>query len=709
MVISFKGLGSHGRLGNQLFQVASTLGLAERHKARAVFPAWGYQKFFENTLEHAEAFPPVQVQETYFHHYDWQLGTGDTDILGYLQSEKYFGTEKLKLNPLFIEECKKQFDIFHNETICIQVRRGDYVRNPNYYQLTPEFYIDALATHFPNWREMNILIISDDIEWCKIHFQCLPNVYFSNNVFDIQDMALGSCCDHFIISNSTFGWWTAWLGEKPHSKIVHSGHLFAGGLAKTHNTKDYRPSRWIEHKKGSYKIDLTDLTFTIPVYMDHTNRRENLELILCMLQQSFDSNYIISEWNGSNFQHMDKWAKYVKFNGRNFHRTKMLNDMSGLAKTPFIANWDADVIVPPAQLWLAVEELRRGADMVYPYDGRFGRMPRPQWFGQLQESLDIGIIKGSKLKGMEEDHNSVGGAVLWNKDSFIDGGMENENFISFGPEDCERHDRFKMLGYDIRRTGGALFHINHFVGPNSSPDNPFFRHNNDEIDKVRAMTRQELQSYIDTWSWRNPYTSSYYHRISESAIKSAEVMVEKLSKIGIKPKTVIDVGCGVGEWSSGGKFNLYTGIDYRIRKEDLLIDPALFIECDMNKSFPTLETKFDLCLCLEVAEHLKVNRANSLVEFLCSLSDRVLFSAAIPHQGGVGHVNEQWQTYWAELFKEHGFNAMKKQPNIRNEDMDLWYRQNTILYEKSGTGVVENFVLPEYYIQIVTAIKNDVK
>lgn len=707
MIISFSELGRHGRLGNQLFQVAGTLGLAEKYSAEAVFPAWGYEKYFQNLLTHGEP-ERVRVEERYFHHHDWNLAGESLDIRGYLQSEKYFGKEKLKLDPVFVQECKMQLDIFHNETICIQIRRGDYVGNPNYYQLTPEFYISALIEHFPNWREMNILIISDDIEWCRVHFECLPNVYFSNNAFDIQDMALGSCCDHFIISNSTFGWWTAWFGEKKHSKIVHSGHLFTGRLAKTHNIKDYRPERWIEYKKDKYKIDLKDITFTIPVYMDHQNRKDNLDLVLCMLQQSFDSNYIVGEQGGNNFEYTREWAVYIPFNDlRHFHRTQMLNRMCGIAGTPFIANYDCDIIIPPAQLWLAAEELRHGADMVYPYDGRFGRMPRPQWFGQLQQALDIGIVKGAALRGMESDHNSVGGAVLWNKESFIDAGMENENFISFGPEDCERHDRAKLLGYDVRRTGGALFHINHWVGPNSTPDNPFFKQNNVEIDKIRKMTKQELRDYIDTWAWRHPYTSKYYHRISESAIRSAEIVMGLLP---FKVDTVFDVGCGLGEWWNGN--DNYFGIDYRVDEDKLLFPKTNYLEWDLNKSTPPTVPpgKFDLCLCLEVAEHLKPNRAEPLIEFLCSLSDYVLFSAAIPFQGGVGHVNEQWQEYWAGLFKRQGFGPVKKQPNIRNNsEIDLWYRQNIVLYKAGITGKVENFVLPEYYFQIVSAIKNGVK
>jgi glycosyl transferase family 11/methyltransferase family protein len=698
MILSFALLGSHGRLGNQLFQVASTMGQAEKYGAQAAFPAWKYEQYFETPIPHG----PLQsnrIEERFFHHYDWDLQE-DCDLAGYMQSERYFGSTRLKLKKEFVEECKAKADIFQRETICIQVRRGDYVGNPGYYQLTPNFYLDALTRHFPNWRDCNLLFTSDDIEYCRVHFESLPNAYFSTGNTDIQDLALASACDHFIISNSTFGWWCAWLGEKPHSKIVHSGHLFTGHLARK-DTKDYRPARWIEHKKDSYKIPLRDLTFTIPVFLDHPTRRENLDLILCLLQTSFDSNYIICEQGGDHFKYTGQWAKYIRSDAKEFHRTKMLNDMASQAETEYIANWDCDVIVPPAQVMMAVEELRAGADMVYPYAGGFARMARNPWFATLQKSLDIGVVRNEPFKNREPGHNSVGGAVMWNRDSFIDGGMENERFISFGPEDCERHDRFKTLGYDIRRTGGTLFHMNHYVGDNSSPRNHRFTDNVAEQEKVHVMSRAELRAYIDTWPWRHMYTSRYYHEISDGSIRSAKIV---LGALGFEPASVIDVGCGVGEWSNGHPD--YTGVDYRIRKEDLLIPPERFVECDLNREWPEFGRTFDLCLCLEVAEHLKPSRAEGLIQMLCTHSDRVLFSAAIPNQGGTGHIHENWQSYWGELFKRNGFGAAKKQPDIRGKaDVELWYRQNIVLYERGAKGKVVDFVLPEYYMQIVLGLK----
>jgi SAM-dependent methyltransferase len=239
------------------------------------------------------------------------------------------------------------------------------------------------------------------------------------------------------------------------------------------------------------------------------------------------------------------------------------------------------------------------------------------------------------------------------------------------------------------------------VGDNSSPRNPYFAANVREQEKVHNMKQEELRAYIDTWTWRHPYTSRYYHRISEGSIRSAKAVLDALP---FPVRSAIDIGCGVGEWNNG--IPDYVGVDYRVHKEDLLIPVDRFLECDLNRDMPSLDRKFDLCLCLEVAEHLHVSRAEVLVEMLCSLSDRVLFSAAIPHQGGVGHVNEQWQSYWAALFNKNGFGASKKQPDVRHcEQVELWYRQNIVLYERGAKGTVQDFVLPEYYLQIVGALK----
>jgi hypothetical protein len=177
-----------------------------------------------------------------------------------------------------------------------------------------------------------------------------------------------------------------------------------------------------------------------------------------------------------------------------------------------------------------------------------------------------------------------------------------------------------------------------------------------------------------------------------------------LGALGFEPSSIVDVGCGVGEWNNGHPD--YTGIDFRVKRDDLLIDPERFVDCDLNRPFPQMGRTFDLCLCLEVAEHLKPGRAEALVKFVCSLSDRVLFSAAIPHQGGTGHINERWQSWWAALFRQSGFGAARRQPDIRDcEEVEPWYRQNIVLYERGARGQVLDFVLPAYYLQIVGALR----
>ncbi len=461
MKLSFSKLGNYGRFGNGLFQVASVLGMAT-YKAEAVFPEWNYEKYFVKLLPHGEQVKN-QVIEKHFHYHDWEL-TEDSDLLGYMQSEKYFAwiedkiKEQFTFKPEVLQSVKDKFpNLFDKEVILIQIRRTDYVGCPHYWQLPVTYFIRALIEYFPNYQDYNIVFISDDIAYAKVHFECLPNVTFAD-IPDYEQMALATLCTHFIIANSSFGWWAAWLGEKPNSKVIHSGRLHAGKLLEKSNEQDYYPERWLEFKREDYKIDLNDVTFTIPVFFDHSDRKQNLDLSVCILQTNFETNITIGEQGGTKFEYMSKWFKYIHFDFPYFHRTKMLNDMATAANTPYLANWDADVIIPPFQIYLTVEKLRKGKDMVFPYDGRFARLPRKEWFKPIEKILDIGAIGDTEPKGKRGrpvPEGSVGGAVFFNKESFIDGGMENENMISFGPEDGERNDRFAILGFDKDRVEDA--------------------------------------------------------------------------------------------------------------------------------------------------------------------------------------------------------------------------------------------------------------
>jgi len=152
-----------------------------------------------------------------------------------------------------------------------------------------------------------------------------------------------------------------------------------------------------------------------------------------------------------------------------------------------------------------------------------------------------------------------------------------------------------------------------------------------------------------------------------------------------RPNSVLDVGCGLGTWlhvalELGVK--VVQGIEGMWLDRSLLqIDPVLITALDLEHGFD-LNRRFDLAICLEVAEHLPPSAAGTLVGSLAAHSDLVLFSAAIPHQGGHHHVNEQFPTYWVRRFAEHGFTPVDMiRPRIWDEpNVHWWLRQNTLLF-----------------------------
>lgn len=123
-----------------------------------------------------------------------------------------------------------------------------------------------------------------------------------------------------------------------------------------------------------------------------------------------------------------------------------------------------------------------------------------------------------------------------------------------------------------------------------------------------------------------------------------------------------------------------------MREVKTLLHKDKYVYVDISKELRTLRT-YDLCLCLEVAEHLDYSSARTLVSTLTSLSPRVVFSAAIPHQGGNNHVNEQWPEFWALLFAEKGF-SLEWDPRLliwNNSNIASCYRQNLLVFEKVTT------------------------
>lgn len=496
-MITFNRLGTLGRLGNQLFQIASVSGIALKNGFSYAFPEWKYSEYFENPLPKTNIKKPTKTEKTY--HYT-AVNKDNVSYDGWYQSSTYWSGHEAEIKEQFKLKPLVEFPFSNEkETICISIRRGDFVGNKNYYQLPINYYILSLLEHFPNFEDYNILFTSDDIPYCKVHFECLPNAYFAEGKSDIEQLYLMTKCDHFIISNSTFSWWGAYLGEKENSKVIRPFKNICGYLEQRNSEKDYWQKNWIVFEHEGKRIDLTDFTFTIPVFIDHRDREENLNLTLQTLSRDFKTNIIIGEQGQETIDIIG--PEYRFFDYKVFHRTKMLNEMALMATTKYVVNYDCDVVLPPMQFVLAKRELEKGADFVYPYDGRFARVPR-NWYLPILNH-DVGIVGDTEFKGKHGKPlptASVGGCIIVNKESFISSGMEHEGFISFGPEDLERWYRWNKLGYKVIRIPGSLYHLDHFCGPNSSTKNPYFRKGHQLYDRIKK--EKDLRSYVDSFSWK---------------------------------------------------------------------------------------------------------------------------------------------------------------------------------------------------------------
>lgn len=155
-----------------------------------------------------------------------------------------------------------------------------------------------------------------------------------------------------------------------------------------------------------------------------------------------------------------------------------------------------------------------------------------------------------------------------------------------------------------------------------------------------------------------------------------------------KIHSIVDVGCGLGTWLSvANKLGIknYKGLDGSIYNDESFVIPEKnYQQVNLNQAISINKT-FDLCLCLEVAEHLPASSADDLVDLLCHLAPIVLFSAAIPGQPGQGHINLQWQDFWQEKFHLKGYEAYDLRNEFwNNNKVEWWYRQNMIIYARPG-------------------------
>jgi SAM-dependent methyltransferase len=196
----------------------------------------------------------------------------------------------------------------------------------------------------------------------------------------------------------------------------------------------------------------------------------------------------------------------------------------------------------------------------------------------------------------------------------------------------------------------------------------------DEISKATDPRMKEFTSYSE----------AFFVGQKDLSYKSAQQVIPIVQQF-LPIRSICDVGCGVGTWLraflEAGVQDI-VGLDGCYVDKNLLEIPgSAFHQADLRQPL-RLDRSFDIAMSIEVAEHLPESRSISFVEDLTRLAPVVLFSAAIPRQGGTAHINEQWQSHWAAIFTQYDFATCDVlRPLIwDNADIARWYRQNILLF-----------------------------
>jgi hypothetical protein len=248
-----------GGIGNQMFQIASTISHAKKMGSEYFFdfdkcqtPNQGkksthysnsvFRKIKNDSLLKYNSLSSYQEPSYNFS----ELPHIDNVVLnGYFQSEKYFKNhEKFIKDIFYFNDVDKEVNDFLNsikqgKTITsIHVRRGDYLK---FIDVHPICSLDYYQKSMELIGESNFIVISDDIDWCKENIKG-DNVFYSEYMDDIYDLSVIKNCDYNINANSSFSWWGAWLNENPNKKVIIPKIWF--GTNKKLDIKDLIPNKW---------------------------------------------------------------------------------------------------------------------------------------------------------------------------------------------------------------------------------------------------------------------------------------------------------------------------------------------------------------------------------------------------------------------------------------------------------------------------------
>lgn len=272
-MIGFNALGRMGRLANQMFQYASLKGIARNVGADICIPFYkdavndGIGNFLRTELFDSfdlsvnigllnNGHSPV-VQERFFHFDEelFRLCPDHISLQGYFQSENYFKNVEQEIREDFtfkdeiLTPCQELIFTVENP-LALHVRRTDYLTNSeNHFNLPIKYYESALEL-FESDR--NVIVFSDDPSWCNEQKLFSDDRFLiSENTDNRVDLCLMTLCNDFIIANSSFSWWGAWLSSNKNKKVIAPTQWFGKtGYTKNHDTKDLIPNEWVRISDG---------------------------------------------------------------------------------------------------------------------------------------------------------------------------------------------------------------------------------------------------------------------------------------------------------------------------------------------------------------------------------------------------------------------------------------------------------------------------
>jgi hypothetical protein len=257
-------------------------------------------------------------------------------------------------------------------------------------------------------------------------------------------------------------------------------------------------------------IDLTDVTFVIPFSLDSPDRLRNLHITTTFLLRHFSTHILISEYAPEPKLDLKQWSQHARKSIRHrffpnpypyFQRTRSVNLAVRTISTPYFVIYDSDVLLCTRQYLEAVMFLRgRKADMCLPFANRVMWIPQ-EGVERLPTPVTDAVLDGLRYEVSDDRHIFLGLVNVLNTRSFIEAGMMNEHFKSWGYEEMELYMRLIKLGYSVLRTSGIAYHLDHYRGTDSSANHEYFEFNQQEYHRTLAHNPDELRQYTRSWPW----------------------------------------------------------------------------------------------------------------------------------------------------------------------------------------------------------------